>query len=139
MNPEDCKKNAIAYFPAFRFKDGNVKPKFFILIDNIDKDTNTIIVATFTSNLKFRNEKFCVFVPKYYFKDGMNNPFPNKDSLLDYNTCDEIPAKVIRSGNCKLIGHVKNNWMSKNYKALEHATKIESKIILKLKKRLDLK
>ena len=139
MNPEDCRKNAIAHFPVFKFKDGNIKPKFFILMDDIDEETDTIIVATFTSNLRFKSEGFCIFVPKNHFKDWMNDPFPDEDSLLDCNTCDEIPAKVIRSGNCKLIGRVKDIWMSKIYKALEHATKIEPKIILKLKRRLKLK
>ncbi len=139
MNPNDCKKNAIAHFPAFKFKDGNVKPKFFILMDDIDKETDKAIIATFTSNLRFKNESFCIFVPKNYFKDFMNDPFPYEDSLLDCNTCCEIPAKIIRSGNCKLIGHVKDGWMSKVYKALEYATKIEPVIVLKLKGRLNLK
>lgn len=139
MNPNDCKKNAIAHLYTFKFKDGNVRPKFFILMDDIDKETDKIIVATFTSNLRFKNESFCVFVPKNYFKDCMNDPFPCEDSLLDCNTCDEIPAKVIRSGNCKLIGHVKDGWMSKVYRALEYATRIEPRIVLKLKGRLNLK
>ena len=139
MRPEECKRNTIAYISAFKFPNGNIGPKFFILLDDIDQEIDKVIVATFTTNLRFQREKFAIYVPKDYFKDYFNRPFPFQDSLLECNTCCEIPAKVIRSGRCKFIGRARDIWMSKVYKALEYATRIEARLIVKLKTRLGLK
>lgn len=141
MNPEHCKKNAIAYYPALeRPKNGYTKPKFFILLDDVDKKTDTIIVATFTTNLKFKDRPWVIFVPKGYFKDPFGNrSFPYEDCVLDCNTCYEIPAKVVRSGRCKFICFASESWVSRIYKSLEYATKIEPRLILKLRRRLNLK
>jgi len=138
MNPEECEKNTIAFLQAYKFPNGNIKPKFFILLDDAEEKTDTIIVATFTTNLRFRDRKSSIFIPKGYFKDYVNEPFPYEDCLLDCNTCNEIPAKVIRSGHCKFVGCAPDIWMPKIYKALKYATRIEPKIILRLKRRLNL-
>lgn len=139
MNPQYCKRNTIAYVPAFHFRDGNVGPKFFILLDDIDEETDTVIVATFTSKLKYKNKQWTIFVRKGYFKEVLKESFPREDSLLDCNTCQEMPSKYIRSGKCKYVIRARNGWLGKAYKAMEYAYKIEPYLIVKLKARLNLK
>jgi len=139
MNPQYCKRNTIAYVSAFRFPDGYIGPKFFILLDDVDEETDTVIVATFTTNLKYKNKKWTIFVRRGYFKEIFKESFPYRDSLLDSNTCQEIPAKHIRSGKCKYVTRAKNGWVLKIYKALEYAYKVEPYLIVKLKARLNLK
>lgn len=140
MNAEYCKKNAIAFHPALQRQNGHIKPKFFILLDGIDEETDTVIITTFTTKLKFKNKPWVIFVPKGYFKTPFENGvFPKEDCLLDCNTCYEIPAKVIRSGKCQFIVFAHESWVARVYKDLEKATRIEPRLIIKIRRRLGLR
>jgi len=139
MNPFDCRKNTVAHFSSFRFSNGNISPKYFVLIDDLDEENDSIFVVTFTSNLKYKKKKWMVFVSEKSLKDEIKGvEFPYTDSLVDCNTCLEVSGSVIRKGGCSFIIRMGDEWINKIYDALKYAYRVDSAILVKLKLRLGL-
>ena len=139
MDPDKCRRNTIAFCGEFTFQEtGEATPKFFILLDDIDEETDKTIIVTFTGNLKYRDKPFNLFVPPNSFDNCEREPFPRKNSLIDCNTCREVSGRFLRSGMCKFIGRIEDGWMKKIYQTIGYATKVEPRLIIKLKNRVNL-
>lgn len=139
MDPDKCRRNTIAYCGEYTFPGTEAAtPKFFILLDNIDEEIDKAIIVTFTSNLKYKDKPFNLSVPPNSFNNCEKGPFPPKESLIDCNTCREVQGKFLRNGMCKFIGSIEEGWAKKIYQTIGYATKIDTRLMLRLKNRANL-
>lgn len=139
MNLKYCRKNVIAHVPEFEFRSGSPTPKFFILLTDVDELSNSVIVATFTTKLKYKNKKSVVFIPKGFFQDPSKKKFPFEDSLLDCNTCCELSSMYLQRDKCKYIIQADNSLALKIHKALAYANRVDPYVIIKLQRTLEFK
>ncbi|PIP17822.1 MAG: hypothetical protein COX43_02185 [Parcubacteria group bacterium CG23_combo_of_CG06-09_8_20_14_all_35_9] len=122
------KRGSVLHIPDFKFPTGPPRGKYCILMEDFTEEKDTAIIILTTTNLKYKDKKWSVLVPKSATKG-----FPAEDVLIDCNNWHKLPKDRILQKKCRFVSYLKEEIINKINKALELANKIPPEIIIRIK------
>ncbi len=125
------KRGSVLCIPDFKFTTGEVRRKYCILMEDFEKERKTVIIILTTTNLKYKNKKWTVFIPT-----SPSEEFPKEDTLIDCNNWFALPKDKILEKKCKFVCSLKKETIDKINKSLEFAFKIPPGVMLRIKPNL---
>lgn len=132
LAPKLLKRGSLLHIPAkdLKFSSDKNSGKFVILMEDFDSDNekDTVVLILGTSNLKFKNKKSVVFVPKNTIKE-----LALKDGLFDCNNYYELTKSKILQKRCRFLCYLSKSVMNKVNEALKFTNKIPIDLMLRIK------